>query len=68
MQALRVVMLLVTVAFCYLLFLRSQKVDDAATDPANPSSVAHSQYKEDMDRAHAAAKAMQDERKEADAD
>ena len=67
MQALRVVMLLVTVAFCYLLFIRSQKVGGDESGPG-ASTAAHSQYKEDMDRAHAAAKAMQDERKEADSD
>ena len=78
MQALRVVMLLVTVAICYLLFFYSQpKTDDPMTDPLNPDAVAvaspgrspasvHSQYKEAMDRAHAAAKSMEDEKKEAD--
>ncbi len=78
MQALRVVMLLVTVAVCYLLFFHSQPtVEVIPTDPASsegavagqhagsPATV-HTQYKEAMNRAHAAAKAMQDERKEAD--
>ncbi len=77
MQALRVVMLLVTVAICYLLFFHSQKTANQTADPltadlavvgtpsASPAS-AQTQYKEDMDRAHAAAKSMQDERKEAD--
>ena len=62
-------MLLVTVALCYLLFVHSQtKIDPVAADPASPAAATtHSQYKEAMDRAHAAAKAMQDERKEADA-
>lgn len=67
-------MLLVTVAVCYLLFFYSQpKVDVIAVDPPVPGvatnghpATAHSQYKEAMDRAHAAAKSMQDERKEAD--
>ena len=71
-------MLLVTVAVCYLLFFYSQpKLESQATDPLNPDAVAvaspggtpvsvHSQYKEAMNRAHAAAKSMQDERKEAD--
>ncbi len=74
MQALRVVMLLVTVAVCYLLFFHSQPtVEVIPTDPAVPGVVAaaspataHSQYKEAMNRAHAAAKSMQAERKEAD--
>lgn len=72
MQALRVVLLLVTVAVCYLLFFYSQsKTEVIAVDPLAPgmavtSTNAHTQYKEAMDRAHAAAKAMQDERKEAD--
>ena len=71
-------MLLVTVAVCYLLFFHSQTKEDNQADaaltadmtgtssPAASPGTAHSQYKEAMDRAHAAAKAMQDERKEAD--
>lgn len=67
-------MLLVTVAVCYLLFFYSQpKLEVIPTDPLQPGAVAagspatvHSQYKEAMDRAHVAAKSMQDERKEAD--
>ena len=74
MPALRIVMLLVTVAVCYLLFFHSQpKLDVIAVDPPAPGiatagtpATAHSQYKEATDRAHAAAKSMQDERKEAD--
>ena len=67
MQALRVVMLLITVAFCYLLFVRSQKVGGDASAAADAPAV-HSQYKADLDRAHAAAKAIEDARKEAYAD
>ena len=76
MQALRVVMLLVTVLICYLLFFHSVgKVDSTASEALSPDatatgspSTAHSQYKEAMDRAHAAAKSMQDERKEANSE
>ena len=75
MQALRVVMLLVTVLICYLLFFHSAtKVENPSSEALAPGatatgspSTAHSQYKEAMDRAHAAAKSMQDERREADA-
>ncbi len=69
-------MLLMTVAVCYLLFFHSQpQTEVIPTDPADPAvagqpagtpASVHSQYKEAMNRAHAAAKAMQDERKEAD--
>ena len=68
-------MLLVTVLICYLLFFHSAaKVDNPASAALAADAVAkgspttaHSQYKEALDRAHAAAKSMQDERKEADA-
>ena len=74
MQALRVVMLLVTVLVCYLLFFHSaSKPGTSGTEALPPDALAtgspataRSQYKEAMDRAHAAAKSMQDERKEAD--
>ena len=80
MMALRLLMLLVTVAVIYLLFLRSQTpstdlppdlVQSAATaapgeSPGRSPQAAHSQYKEAMDRAHAAAKLMQDQHKDAD--
>ncbi len=76
MQALRVVMLLVTVLICYLLFFHSAaKVQSPGSDPMAPDAVvtgspsaAHSQYKEALNRAHAAAKSMQDSRKEADSE
>ena len=38
----------------------------ALSSPGASPATAHSQYKEAMDRAHAAAKSMEDERKEAD--
>ena len=60
-------MLLLTVAFCYLLFVRTQRVDGGANASAS-SPAAHSQYKEAMDRAQAAAKSMEDARKEAYSD
>ena len=67
-------MLLVTVAVCYLLFFHSQpQTEVIPVDPLTPAvataghpPTVHSQYKEAMDRAHAAAKSIQDERKEAD--
>ena len=61
MSALRLVLVLAAVPICYLLFFHSQP-DPAAA----PDSPAHSQYKQAMDKANAAAKAMQDERAEAD--
>ena len=73
MQALRLVMLVVVLAFAYLLFLRPQTNPESLTpDLAAPNSAAssgraHSQYKEDMDRAQAVAKQMQAQRVEADA-
>ena len=81
MMALRLLMLLVTVAVIYLLFLRSQTPSEnlppdlvqsaspvAASGEAHAGGpqAAHSQYKEAMDRAHAAAKMMQDQHKDAD--
>jgi hypothetical protein len=72
MIALRILMLLAAVAVCYLLFLHM-----GATTPASPgapgdlptsaSTVEQSQYKQAMDKAHAAARHMQAERAEADA-
>ena len=60
MQALRLVMLLAAVPVCYLLFFHSQPAGNASA-PA-----AHSQYKREMDQAHAAAKQMQAQKAEAD--
>ncbi len=66
-------MLLVTLAFGYMLFFGTQsKQADVSIDPSKPVSAVgmdqatHSQYKQAMDKANAAAKAMQAERKEAD--
>ena len=75
MQALRILMLLVTLAVGYLLFFHSQpqpssltpdltKPDGTAAVTAGPTP--RTQYKEAMNRAQAVAKQMQDERKEAD--
>ena len=73
MQMLRIVMLLVALAFGYVLFFGTQpKPTDLPPDLTRPGQAAttdlpaHHQYKEAMDRANASAKAMQDERKEAD--
>ena len=75
MQALRIVMLLVVLAVGYLLFFRSQpKASDlppkeaaASVAPgAKPAATPRTQYKEAMDRAHAAAQQMKDGRAEAD--
>lgn len=73
MQALRLLMLVVVLALAYLLMFRPQNktVDELPPDLAQPQAAtsrapAHSQYKEAMDRAHAAAKQMQDQRAEAD--
>lgn len=78
MQMLRIMALLVALTLGYVLFFRSQTPrTDLPPDLARPGltttqtdipaqGTAHDQYKEAMDRAQAAAKAMQDERKEAD--
>ena len=73
MTSLRIMMLLVALVVCYLLFLRTQpsvnsRRDESALLSADPAkaAAAHSQYKEAMDKAHAAAKQMQDQRSEAD--
>ena len=81
-MALRLLMLLVTVAVIYLMFLRSQTptadlppdlVQSSAADSVAPGASpapavprAHSQYKEALDRAHAAARQMQAQHAEAD--
>ena len=76
MQMLRVLMLLVALAVGYILFFRSQpEKSDLSPDLTRPDGTVaatvgptpRTQYKEAMDRAHAVAKQMQDERKEADA-
>ena len=75
-------MLVVVLALAYLLVLRPQtKTEDLPPDlvetnatpsdapgapPAHSPTQAHSQYKEAMDRAHAAAKQMQAQRADAD--
>ena len=76
MQALRILMLLVTLAVGYVLFFHSQpspsalppdlSKPDGTTTAANDSPAPRTQYKEAMNRAHAVAKQMQAERKEAD--
>lgn len=74
MQALRLLMLVVVVALAYLLMLRPQtKTTDLPPDLTQPPTAAatgtpsaHSQYKEAMDRAHAAAKQMQAQHADAD--
>ena len=77
MQALRILMLLVTLAVGYVLFFRSQPASsDLPPDLAKPPGTTVSteaatpaprtQYREAMNRAQAVAKQMQDERKEAD--
>ena len=78
MQSLRIVMLLVTLTVGYLLFFHSQPqpsalppdlTKTATTSAANPDGTApRTEYKEAMNRAHAVAKQMQDQRKEADSD
>lgn len=75
MQALRVMMLMVALAFGYVLFFSTQsKQADVSIDPSKPAAVVskdpavQDQYKQAMNRAQAAAKAMQAERREADAD
>ena len=72
MTTLRILMLLATVAICYLLFLRGMPAPtpahSAGADQPDAASVeAHSQYKQAMDKAHAAARQMQAQRAEADA-
>ena len=81
MGALRLVMLLVAVVLIYMMFLRSQTPTadlpadlTQSTTPAAPGAPApaaqggaHSQYKAALDRAHAAARQMQDQHAEADA-
>lgn len=78
MQALRIVMLLVALTIGYLLFFSTQPRSadlppadltkpEGTAQTVSPSQPMHSQYKEAMDRAHAAADAMQAQRKEADA-
>ena len=62
MHALRLLMLVVVLVLAYLLVLRPQT--RTADDQGSRSS--HSQYKESMDRANAAAKQMKDQRAEAD--
>ena len=75
MMALRLVMLLVAVALIYAMFLKTQtKPEELPPElvPSSPAAVhapqrAHDPYKEAMDRAHAAADAMQAQHKQ-DAD
>ena len=77
MQMLRIVMLVVALALGYVLFFHSQTPRSdlrEASQPATadgvqadlPQGTPRTQYKQAMDKAQAAAKAMQDERKEAD--
>lgn len=77
MQALRILMLLVTLAVGYVLFFHSQpqsstlppdltKPDGTVTATVGPTP--RTEYKEAMNRAQAVAKQMQAERKEADSD
>ena len=71
MASLRIMMLLVALAVCYLLFAHTlpppgaRHIGDAEGLP--PGTAAQSQYKQAMDKAHAAARQMQAERAEADA-
>jgi hypothetical protein len=72
MIALRLLMLLAAVAVCYLLFLHvgpaPTPVDSAGTGlPNSASQTEHSEYKQAMDKAHAAVRQMQAQRAEADA-
>ena len=71
MITLRILMLLAAVAICYLLFLHVSPTlaptPAAGTDLPDTAAVQpHSQYKQAMDKAHAAARQMQAQRKEAD--
>ena len=77
MQALRILMLLVSLAVGYVLFFHSQpqpsslppdltKPDGAVAVAVGPTP--RTPYKEAMNRAQAVAKQMQAERKEADSD
>ena len=72
MIALRILMLLAAVAICYLLFLRVGPAPiptfpDGTNRPAAASTAGQDQYKAAMDKAHAAARQMQAQRTEADA-
>ena len=72
MIALRLLMLLAAVAVCYLLFLHigsaPTSTDSASTGLPNPASqTEHSEYKQAMDKAHAAARQMRAQKAEADA-
>ncbi len=71
MASLRIMMLLVALAVCYLLFVRTQTVPgtrkDGTADGLPPGTTAQSQYRQAMDKAHAAARQMQEQRAEADA-
>ena len=65
-------MLLAAVAVCYLLFLHVGPVptpaDSTGTNlPHSASRTEQSEYKQAMDKAHAAARQMQAQRAEADA-
>ena len=69
-MTLRILMLLATVAICYLLFLRVGlgPAHSPGTDRPDAATVAvPDQYKAAMDKAHAAAQQMQAQRAEADA-
>ena len=82
MQALRLLMLVLVLVLAYLLVLRpTTKTEDlppnlvesavpgatpAGARPGGPPRAAHSQYKEAMDRAHAAVRQMQDQHADAD--
>ena len=79
MRLLQSLLLIVTLAICYLVFFRSQATgprfanDGTRTDQTETSekgdtrpATAHSQYKVDMDRAHVAAEQMKASHKEAD--
>ena len=75
MQALRILMLLVTLAVGYVLFFHSQPQPSSlppdltrpdGTAAATTGPTPRTQYKEAMNRAQAVAKQMQDQRKEAD--
>ncbi len=68
-------MLLVTLVVCYLLFLRTQPALNSPRsnttltgEPADPRATPalSSEYKQAMDKAHAAARQMQAQRAEAD--
>ncbi len=75
MRFLQSLFLVVVLAVCYLFFFRSQAVVDPSSQPATkaakvgipfPAPQPQSQYKRDIDRAHAVANQMKESHKEAD--